>query len=120
MKACEIAGVELRTEPLGDRNPIKLIWSNNVVRKVRSKGAIAIIAAKAFPEPAKVGRGQKVSATETFPMVSPGRLSEARTILHFAPELADQVLSNFMTLPDAYNEARRRKVEAERRVVVAL
>lgn len=46
-----------------------------------------MIAACLFPEPEKGGRGQKGSATEQFSGVSRKALSEARTVIRYAPDL---------------------------------
>ena len=44
--------------------------------------------AKAYPDNNEVGgRGKKGSAAERFPMVSKSKLSQARTVLQFAPDL---------------------------------
>jgi hypothetical protein len=56
-------------------------------------GQRAIWAAKAFPEIQKAGRRKKnFPDSGNFPMVNTQRLSEARTLRDFAPELAEQVL----------------------------
>jgi hypothetical protein len=49
-----------------------------------------------YPEPERVGRGQKGSVSETFPMVHLGTLSLARRILRDAPDLAPGVLDGSM------------------------
>jgi hypothetical protein len=51
------------------------------------------IAAMAHPEPAKRGRGNKSPVPAIFPMVNHQRLSEARTVLEFATDLAPGVLA---------------------------
>jgi hypothetical protein len=57
------------------------------------KGALTIVAAKAFPEVERVHRGRKGWAKQTFPMVTSYALSHARAVLRHAPDLADQVLA---------------------------
>lgn len=52
---------------------------------------------------------QKSAATR----VSAGRIAQVNTVLDDAPDLADAVLSGALPLNDAYEEARRRKEEAE-------
>lgn len=56
-----------------------------------SKGARAMVAACLFPEPEKGGRGQKGSAREQFPGISKKALSEARTVIRYAPDLVEGV-----------------------------
>jgi hypothetical protein len=64
----------------------------NVARRHLNKGQIAIVVAKAYPEPDEVGgRGKKRSTSERFPMVHKAALSDARVIVRYAPELADRV-----------------------------
>jgi hypothetical protein len=48
-----------------------------------TKGAIAMVCAKAFPEPEEVGRGKKGFAAKHFPMVTKDKLSCARTVWFF-------------------------------------
>jgi hypothetical protein len=58
-----------------------------------------MVVATEYPEVPKVGRGQKVPVTETFPMISPARLSEARTVIAYAPDLINQVITSAMSVP---------------------
>jgi hypothetical protein len=46
-----------------------------------------MVVATEYPTPEKVGRGQKASAAEAFPMVVPRRLQEARTVIAYAADL---------------------------------
>ena len=70
-----------------------------MVRRHLNKGQIAIVVAKAYPE-AKQGGDHTTSAGKkatlkikvAFPMVSEFALSQARTIVRYAPELVDRVL----------------------------
>jgi hypothetical protein len=81
-----------------------------------TKGQLAMVAAKAYPAPEPGGRGKKSSAAEKFPMVASGRLSEARTILLYAPDLADEVIRGVTSLEHAYDEASSRRQAQERAV----
>jgi hypothetical protein len=58
-----------------------------------TEGAIAMVCALAFPEATKLKRRGSVAATEQFPMVSSDKLSHARTVLKFAPDLVQGVIS---------------------------
>ena len=51
--------------------------------------AVAMI----YPEPEGRGRGKKGSVSERFPEISKGKVSEARTVLKHAPDLAGNVLA---------------------------
>lgn len=107
--ACELAGVKPRYQELNGQDPIAFIISSNAARRQMGKGALAMVVATQYPKVPKVGRGQKVSATETFPMVSSGKLSMARTILEYAAELVDAVIAGGKSLDAAYAEALDRK-----------
>ncbi len=114
LRACEIAGVEPRFEMLDGIDPVAFIMSKNVNRRHMSKGAVAMSVAMALPDSEEVGgRGKKCSATEQFPIVSRARLSEARTVLRYAPALAEKVLRSEKSLAEAYDLARERKAEEE-------
>lgn len=70
--------------------------------------------AKAFPDPAKGGRGKNLKVAEGFSQAS---LSNARTVLRLAPDLVDLILAGSMTVEVAYNrqkreEARKAKASA--------
>jgi hypothetical protein len=85
-------------------------------RRDITMGQRAIWAAKAVPYGrGGPGRGKKNSKLEIFfPMVTPSRLSEARVILEFAPDLANQVLrGGSIPFSAAYEQASQRKAEAE-------
>jgi hypothetical protein len=64
----------------------------NIARRHLNKGQIAIVVAKAHPDTDEVGgRGKKSVFSIGFPMVNPLALSQARTIVRYAPELAAEV-----------------------------
>lgn len=44
--------------------------------------------AKIYPEAKKTGRGKKSPVPGSFPDIATQRLSEARTVLKFAPDIA--------------------------------
>ena len=82
------------------------VLSNNVARRQMTKGAIAMVVAKAYPDPEeKKGGGQKSVATTHFPMVTRDKLAHARTVLSYASELADDVISGHLSL-DPGSQAR--------------
>jgi hypothetical protein len=73
----------------------------NMARRQMTKGALAMVAAKAFPDPEERGRGKKAIAAIGFPMVTKNNLSHARAVLAYAPELADQVIAGTKSPVDA-------------------
>ena len=115
LKACEIAGVEPRFVQLnGQDDPTAFIISANIARRHMTRGAMAMIVAQVYPDSdEKRGRGKKSSVTEHFPMVSSGKLSQARTVLSYAPKLAPNVISGAMSLDQAYNKAKGEKAATE-------
>ena len=62
--------------------------------------------AKIMPEPEKGGRGKKGYRNDN---VSAQRLSHARTVIKYAPDPADSVLSGATPLNEAYATAQERK-----------
>ena len=67
-----------------------------------AKGQRAMAVAKIYPEPEKGGRGKKRLGDLT---VSAERISTARTVLRYAPDLADNVLIGAVTLYATYNSS---------------
>ncbi len=112
LEACERAGIEPKIETKDVQDSVAFILSANIARRHLSKGQQAMIVAKIHPEPDKGGRGQKSSKNEEFP-ISSGNLSMARTVLKYARELADNVLSGTVALNNAYDTAQMRKRESE-------
>jgi hypothetical protein len=106
LKACQIAGVDPTFQTFEGDDPIAYIVGINISRRHLSSGQKTMAVAKLYPDPEKGGRGRKVSATEGF---SSGRLSMARHILKWAPELADLVLAGTTSLDAAHSEAKRRE-----------
>lgn len=108
--ACKAAGIKKpATVDLDGGDPVAYIYSANIHRRNLTKGQRAMGAAKLYPEPAKGGRGRKSSVSEGF---SDNYLSSARTVLRYAPDLVDGVISASTSLDIAYAEARSRKSAA--------
>ncbi len=68
-----------------------------------TKGQRAMAVAKIYPETEQGKQSTSVKITE----VSSGYLSHARTVLQFAPDLADGVLTGSTSLDAAYKTARK-------------
>ena len=81
----------------------------NIHRRNITKGQRAMAVAMIYPDPEKGGRGKKRLGDLT---VSAERLSTARTVLQYAPDLATNVLTGSSSLDDAYTSARKRKKDA--------
>lgn len=70
--------------------------------------------ARMYPTPAQRGRGHKLNSSiiEEFKKVSAGNLSQARLVLAYSRDLADEVLSGATAWADAYKEAQERQKAA--------
>lgn len=114
LRACEIAGVEPRFKQLnGSTDPIAFIASANL-RRDHTVGQRAIWAAMAEPHAAtrhETGRGKKSPISATFPLVDHQRLAEARVIVAYAPDLAEQILRKIgdVSFSAAFNTAKQRR-----------
>jgi hypothetical protein len=109
-EACLRANVTPQFEELNGLDPVAYILSANINRRHLTKGQRAMAVAKLYPEPEKGGRGKKASVPEGF---SQGKVSEARTVLRWLPELADLVMAGTKPLNEAYAEAQRLKEQAD-------
>ncbi len=105
LRACVAAGLK----PIavlydgGDADAFAL--SVNIDRRHLSKGQRAMIAARSFKETLSAEELGKQAG------MSGQRVRQARTVLNFAPELADSVVSGATSLDEAYKQARERKQE---------
>ena len=111
LRACVAAGLK----PIavlydgGDADAFAL--SVNIDRRHLSKGQRAMIAALSLEtKESESERGDKGKAAQSSG-VSAGRIGQASTVLNFAPELADSVVSGATSLDEAYKQARERKQE---------
>lgn len=115
--ACKRAKVEPHYEFLkeGD-DPTSFVISANIHRRHLSKAQQAIAVAMIHPEPAKGGRGKKLS--EIPDGFSPGHwknlLCESRRLLREAPDLARLVLAGGLPISKALEEADRRADEKDK------
>ncbi len=87
---------------LGSEDPTAFVISANIHRRHMTKGQRAMTVAKIYPE---TSQGKKTS--EDFSEVASRRyINMARTVLRFAPDLADGVLTGSTSLDKAYKIAR--------------
>jgi hypothetical protein len=102
LKACELANVEPQFTEFDGESIEAYIVSANLSRRNLTKGQQAMAYAMIYPEPSKGGRGK------TNPSESKGfsfaRLSQARNILRFSRELAEDVLAGTKKLDAALEE----------------
>ncbi len=80
------------------QDPKAFVISANIHRRHMTKGQRAMAVAKIYPEPEKGGRGKKSVKITEFGFDS-SYLSHARTVLQYAPDLADNVLSGTRKAP---------------------
>ena len=108
--ACKLAGIEPRIRVLNGDDPTAYVLSANIHRRHLTKGQRAMAVAMIYPKPER-GRGKKDPAKGTE-QVSYSRVKVARTVLQYAPDLADNVLSGAESLDAAYKTAGDRKTAA--------
>lgn len=109
LAACELAGVEPEFSTYDGDDPGGYALAVNIARRHLTKGQQAMVAAKA----GRVLKQNTVRAAAADQKVSAARLSYAGTVLEFATELADAVITGAMGLDKAYEVARERKTAAD-------
>ena len=116
--ACKRAGVTPEYRMLNGEDQDAFIADANLERRDLTKGQKAMLLAVRFPEPPKGGRGRKETLIDTT-TVSASRVTYARAVLKFCPEMVPLVIDGSMGLDEAYREANRLRVanltESERR-----
>jgi hypothetical protein len=90
-------------------DPVAFILSANVARRHLSKGQQAMAVARARR---CLETKQSVRVAGKASHISPARVSQADTVIDYAPDLSDSVLLGSVSLDSAYDEARQRKEEA--------
>jgi len=111
LKACELAGVGPRYELLPPgADPVAFILSVNVARRHLTQGQKAMVLARSNSFKLKYWGGQVAAAVAS--KINAARISQASTILQYAPELVDAVMSAGKGLDGAYKEALDRKAAA--------
>jgi ParB-like chromosome segregation protein Spo0J len=106
--ACLALGIVPDYVLLDGHDPVTYILSANINRRHMSKGQRAIVVATLL-ETSKVP--QQVASKQAG--ISQQRISQARTILRHASDLADSVRNGSISIDNAYEEARIRKGRAE-------
>ncbi len=86
--------------------PTAFVLSANVHRRNISTGQRAMAIAMLYPEPTKGGRGKKGTKSGTVSSVAIQRITDARVVLRYSPELAQAVMRGEKPLHGALAEAR--------------
>jgi ParB-like nuclease domain len=102
-KACQIAGVEPATVLFEGDDPRAYIIANNIFRRHLTKGQQAMAVAMVYPVPEKGGKGKRSRIQEGLDeprKTFQNRLSQARIVFAYSPDLAQAVLagSKFLRL----------------------
>lgn len=103
LAACELAGVEPEFTTYEGDDPAGFAFAVNVARRHLRAGARHLLTEKAR---------RLVGITKLQSEVQSARLAEAATVLDFAPDLEDAVLTGAVSLQSAAERARQRKREA--------
>jgi len=109
LAACQLAGVEPRVETLTGQDPAVYILSSNVTRRHLSKGQAAMLVARVRLE---TKQAMPLRAAAKTAGTSAARVSQANTVLKYAPELVDWVQAGGH-LDQAYAIALERKQRDE-------
>jgi hypothetical protein len=106
-----MAGIEPKFVQLNGHDATAFILAENVKRRHLSKGQQAMAIAMAYPEPTRYRRGGNLSKVEGL---ASGLVSEARTVLRAAPDLAQQVMAGDLALAPAYKTTQERGTEEQK------
>jgi hypothetical protein len=112
-EACRALGIVPDYVLLDGQDPLAYIISANINRRHMTKGQQAMAVAKIYPESAGQGKKDVGLNIARSGDVATQRIREARTVLRYAPDLADQVLTGSLSLDKAYEEARICKGQAD-------
>lgn len=112
-EACRRAGITPGYTLLSDGEDLSArILCESVYRRHLTKGQRAMIVAKVIGLGYGKGKSHYWDLGDN-PKTLENRLSQARTVLRHASDLADSVLAGSLSLDNAYEEARIRKGRAE-------
>jgi hypothetical protein len=105
---CQLAGIEPTFTTYDGDDPEGYALAVNIARRHLTKGQQAMVAARASAVSEK-----PLSVIANGSGLSKARVAYARTVLDYAPDLADAVLAGSVPLNNAYEQARDRKRAAE-------
>jgi hypothetical protein len=123
LRACEIAEVEPHYGELNGQDPVAFIISSNISRRHMTVGQIAMtlaLSAQLNPkeeEQVSTGTGRNLrgrpkggqSELARKAGIPQQRISEARLVIEYAPDLIDGVMTHTVALDNAYRTALERK-----------
>ncbi|MFF2955683.1 ParB N-terminal domain-containing protein [Kitasatospora sp. NPDC057965] len=115
LKACEILGIEAQFVAYEGSAPRSYVLSANLRRRSLSRGQAAMIAAKACSDSEQEGRSESEQSARSVSEqagVSLGRIGQASTVMQYASDYVDRVISGVSGLDAAYEVARERKNQA--------
>ena len=99
--ACQIAGVDPKFTTLNGQDPVAYILSSNVARRHMNAGQRAMVAARVKLlnnlEAMTTAEREEIAA---IAQVSASRIAQARMVLAYRPDLADDVISGSLPCPD--------------------
>lgn len=107
-EACRIAGIEPQTITLNGEDQDAYIADANLQRRDLTKGQKAMLVAVLNPK--QQGKRGTSSVSE---QVTKARLSQARSVIEYCPEMVQPVIDGTQGLDDAYAEAQTRKQKTE-------
>lgn len=107
-EACRRAGIVPDHVLLDGQDPVAYILSANINRRHMTKGQRAIVVAKICLE-----TKQPIRDAAKQSGLKDNCVAYASTILHHAPDLADQVINGSLSLDKAYEEAKIRKGQVD-------
>ena len=114
LAACKIISYEPEVIEL-DGDIDAYIISSNINRRHMTKGQKAMAVAMIYPDAEHGGaRDKGVSSLKNKLEFNKGYISQARTILKYAIDLSENVLSGSKPLSEAYKKALERKMAAEK------
>jgi hypothetical protein len=109
LRACAMAGVEPRFTTLDGQDPVAYILSANIARRHLTTGQRAMAAAQVE----RFATNQSVRTVAHASGVAHSRIVKAHVVMEYAPDLVAGVLRGELSLDAAYEEARRRKSQAD-------
>lgn len=107
--ACQLAGVEPRFTTYDGDDPNGYALAVNAQRRDLTKSKRAMVAAR-VSKLETYGSVRKLARTLG---VNEARVTEAKAVLEYAPDLAESVVAGSVPLNKAYEEARKRKESAD-------
>jgi ParB/Sulfiredoxin domain len=119
LRACEIAGIDPRFETIQFENDdeVRAFVKSSGERRNISKGEQAMAIAILYPDPEKGGRGKRSQFREGFDgearKTFQNRLTQARAVYRYSPELAAMVRDGVVKLDEALKQVEDSRKELQ-------